>query len=187
MVKFIYFLNAIDKKVIKDAKNNNKWFENFVDTKTMKYQRSIRDDMNKNNKNGVIRLRLLKTNDFETIIHNNNTRISFNEINKDCWLKCILEVYAIWINSNGFGLFVRPILLSFKPCTRINYNYKLIEDSDDEGGDDLNIDTIDNSIFIRSENEITSSVLEMPKNTPSSDEPIEKFDNDINSTTSSDH
>ena len=185
--KFINFLNSIDKKVIKDAKNNNKWFENFVDVKTMKYQRSIRDATNTSNKNGVIRLRLLKTNDFETIVHNNNSRICFDEINKDCWLKCILEVYAIWINPNGFGLFIRPILLSFKPCTKINYNYKLIEDSDDAEGDDLNIDTVDNSIFIRSENEITSSVLEMPKNTPSSEEPVEHVDSDLNSTTSSDH
>lgn len=185
--KFINFLNSIDKKVIKDAKNNNKWFENFVSTKTMKYQRTIREATDKNNKNGVIRVRLLKTNDFETIVHNNNNRICFDEINKDCWLKCILEVYAIWINPNGFGLFIRPILLSFKPCTKINYNYKLIEDSDDGDGEDLNIDTIDNSIFIRSESEITSSVLEMPKNTPSSEEPVQIVDNDLNSTTSSDH
>ena len=185
--KFINFLNSIDKKVIKDAKNNNKWFENFVDVKTMKYQRSIRDATDINNKKGVLRLRLLKTNDFVTIVHNNNSRICFDEINKDCWLKCILEVYAIWINPNGFGLFIRPILLSFKPCTKINYNYKLIEDSDDAEGDELNIYTVDNSIFIRSENEITSSVLEMPKNTPSSEEPVENIDNDLNSTTSSDH
>jgi hypothetical protein len=190
MDKFINFLNLIDKKVIKDAKNNNKWFENFSDIKTMKYQRTIREAINKKNENGVIRLKLLKTNDFETIVHNNNNRVCFEEINKDSWLKCILEIYAIWINANGFGLFIRPILLSFKPCTKINYNYKLIEDSDEGegGGEDLNIDTVqDNSIFIRSENEITSSVLEMPKNTPSSEEPVKDFDDDINSTTSSDH
>lgn len=186
--KFISFLNEIDKKVIKDAKNNNKWFEKFADVKTMKYQRTIRDAVDKTNKNGVLRLKLLKTNDFETIVHNNNSRVCFDEINKDSWLKCILEVYAIWINANGFGLFIRPILLSFKPCTKINYNYKLIEDSDDDV-EDVNVDTYDNSIFIRSENEITSSVLEMPKNTPSSEEPvkIKDFDDDINSTTSSDH
>jgi hypothetical protein len=189
MDKFINFINSIDKKVMKDAKNNNKWFENFADVKTMKYQRTIRDSIDTDNKNGVLRLKLLKTNDFETIIHNNNTRINVEEINKDTWLKCILEVYAIWINPNGFGLFIRPILLSFKPCTKINYNYKLIEDSD-EADEDVNVDTVhDNSIFIRSENEITSSVLEMPKNTPSSEEPVQikDYDNDLNSTTSSDH
>ncbi len=188
MEKFINFINAIDKKVMKDAKNNNKWFENFVDVKTMKFQRTIRDSIDNYNKNGVIRLKLLKTNDFETIIHNNNNRINVEEINKDSWLKCILEVYAIWINANGFGLFIRPILLSLKPCTKINYNYKLIDDSDDDV-EDINVDTVqDNSIFIRSENEITSSILEMPNNNKSSEEPVQIKDfDDINSTTSSDH
>lgn len=187
MTKFVNFLNTIDKKIIKDAKNNNKWFEKYADIKTMKYQRIIRDSTDGVNKNGVIRLKILKTNDFETIVQNNNTRINIEEIYKDCLLKCILEVYAIWINPNGFGLFIRPILLSLKPCTKINYNYKLIEDSDEQ--DDGLIDTFDNSIFIRSESEITSSILEMPKNAPSSEEPVQMkdFDNDLNSTTSSDH
>ena len=52
---------------------------------------------------------------------------AFDEINKDCWLKCILEIYAIWINENGFGLFIRPILLSFKPSMKISYNYFILK------------------------------------------------------------
>lgn len=186
MDKFINFLNDIDKKIIKDAKNNNKWFENFSDIKTMKYQRIIRDSTDANNKKGVIRLKLLKTNDFETIVHYNNNRINIEEINKDCWLKCILEIYAIWVNENGFGLFIRPILLSLKPCMKISYNYKFVEDSEEEEQVPDAIETVnDNSIFIRSENEITSSVLEMPK-TPSSEEPVDNKGLDLNSSTSSD-
>jgi hypothetical protein len=205
--KFENFLEAIDKKIIKDAKNNNKWFEKFVNIKSMKYQRIIRESTDKSNKTGLIRLKLLKTNDFETIIQNNTNRIEIEEINKDCWLKCILELYAIWINENGFGLFIRPVLLNFKPCPKITYNYKLIEDSEDEPAFDVvdTVNTFDNSsIFIRSESEITSSVLEMPNNlitsetiefnndTPdkekdvhSSDEPV-NIKNDLSSTTSSD-
>jgi len=166
--KFINFLESIDRKIIKDAKHNNKWFEKFVNVKSMKFQRIIREPTDKNNTNGIIRLKLLKTNDFETIIQNNSSRVEIEEINKDCWLKCILELYAIWINDNGFGIFIRPVLLNFKPCPKISYNYKLIEDSDDnENAFDV-VDTVNNidnsSIFIRSESEITSSILEMPSN-----------------------
>jgi hypothetical protein len=182
--KFKTFLHNIDKKIIKDAKNNNKWFENFANIKTMKYQRIIRDSTDIENKNGVIRLKLLRTNDFETIIHHNNSKINIEEISKDCWLKCILEIYAIWINENGFGLFIRPILLSFKPSMKVSYNYKLIDESDEGEQDNDIIETVnDNSVFIRSENEITSSVLEMP-NANSSEEIIE---NNYDSTTSSDN
>ncbi len=207
---FIDFLNKLDKKIIKDAKHNNKWFERFANVKTMKYQKTIRESVNEKNKNGVIRLKLLRTDDFETLVQSNNTKINIEDINKDCWLKCILEIYAIWINENGFGLFIRPILLSFTPCMKISYNYKILDDSEDEGSNV--IDTVNNndnsSIFIRSESEITSSVLEL-LDTPdtvvkkensniskisdyadnmftvnSSDEPVEK--NDLNSSTSSD-
>ena len=91
-------------------------------------------------------------------------------------------------------LFSKPEVL-YRICFPYNQslplaltNYKLIDDSDDDV-EDVNVDTYDNSIFIRSENEITSSVLEMPKNNPSSEEPVQikDFDDDINSTTSSDH
>jgi hypothetical protein len=205
MEPFIKFLNTLDKKIIKDAKYNNKWFERFANIRTMKYQKIIRESVDTRNKNGVIRLKLLKTDDFETIVHSNNIKINIEEINKECWLKCILEIYAIWINENGFGLFIRPILLSFMPSMKISYNYKIIDDSDGEEESGLDVvDTVNNfdnaSIFIRSESEITSSVLELPE-TPntsetvqfnndntfdinSSDEPVN--DNCINSSTSSD-
>ncbi len=172
MEPFIDFLNKMDKKIIKDAKKNNKWFEKFSNMKTMKYQKTIRESVDDRNKNGVIRLKLLRTDDFETLIQNNNNNnnrpsvINIEDISKDCWLKCILEIYAIWINENGFGLFIRPILLSFTPCMKIAYNYKIIDDSEDEG--ETVIDTVNelcsndnSSIFIRSESEITSSILEL--------------------------
>jgi hypothetical protein len=185
--RFIQFLEALDKKIVKDAKNNNKWFELFSNQKTMKYQKILRESTD-GNRNGVVRLKLLRTNDFETIVQYNNSRINIEEIQKDCWLKSILEIYAIWINENGFGLFIRPILLSFKPCMKINYNYKLIEDSEDV--EDVAVDTVyDNSIFLKSESDITSSILEMPKTQSSendSEQTFEEVEKDDSSDGSSD-
>ena len=175
--RFTKFIEELDKKIIKDAKNNNKWFEHFSNVKTIKYQKTIREDSDTSNMNGVIRLKLIKNNDFETMVMSRNKRIQFDEINSDCWIKCILEVYAIWINEEGFGLFIRPIVMDFKPCMKQVYDYKMIEDSDENNNEveDVAIDTVqDNSIFIRSETEITSSVLE--DNTPSSDIPVENVD-----------
>ena len=72
MNRFVNFIEALDKKIIKDAKNNNKWFENFANVKTMKYQRTIREDSDSSNTNGVIRMKLIKNNDFETHIMTKN-------------------------------------------------------------------------------------------------------------------
>ena len=151
--KLINFLNLLDKKIISDAKKNNKWFEKFAHIKKTngyQYQKIIRDSSDASKE--IIRLKILKTDDFETILHINNNRASIEEINnnKESWLKCILEVYAIWINEDGFGLYIRPIILSFKPCLKVTYNYKMMEDSDEI--DDLELDSViqDNSIFIKS-------------------------------------
>jgi hypothetical protein len=189
MTPFIDFLNKLDKKIIKDAKNNNKWFERFANVKSMKYQKIIRESVDERNTNGVLRLKLLRTDDFETLVQNNNTKINIEDINKDCWLKCILEIYAIWINANGFGLFIRPILLSFTPCMKIAYNYKIIDDSEDEG--ETVIDTVNelcsnSSIFIRSESEITSSVLEL-LDTPDKSEKLMSINDNYNNNDNNDN
>ena len=78
----------------------------------------------------------------------------------------ILEVYAIWINKNGFGLFLRPILVSFKPFDKIEYNYKFIDESDNE--DVINTVIDNDSIFMKQGDIINesgeTSILEMPYN-----------------------
>ena len=56
----------------------------------------------------------------------NNKKIKPEEIPENSWCKMILEVYAIWVNGNNdFGIFLRPILISFKQ--REEYNYKFID------------------------------------------------------------
>lgn len=171
--KFIKFLQAIDNKIIKDARNNTKWFDAFPQQKTMRYQKLIRESDNTMYENGMIRVKIIRSNDFDTVINYNNNRINPTDISKNCWIKSILEIYAIWINEHGFGLFVRPILIDLKTIQKSSYNYNLIDESDEvEDVDDMVCtvqDFSNNSIFIKSENEITSSVLEMPNN---SDEEI---------------
>ena len=134
------FFNQLDEKILYDAKINNK---NWFNKEQIKYQPIIRDKDN----NKYIKLKLIKTPDFETILQiNNKDKIGYDKIPEDSWAKMILEVYAIWINENGFGLFIRPILISFKPKEKLEYNYNFVEDSSD---DDV-IDT-ENEIFMKSD------------------------------------
>ena len=113
----------------------------------------------------MIKIKIIKNDNFETILQLNNKEIvKYDEINKDSWVKMILEVYAIWVNKNGFGIFLRPILVSFKPFDKIRYNYKFIEDSDNE---DVINTVADESVFIKNEQMIEdngeTSILEMPR------------------------
>ena len=142
--EFINFLNNIDHKIIKDATKNTTWFNNLKNTDQVKYQKIIRHGNEKYPH--MIRLKIINTNDFETIIQINNKKVIDTEnIPLDCWTKVIFEIYAIWINNDGFGLYIRPILMSFSPNNKTDYNYKILEDSDDI--DDI-INTVNDNLFL---------------------------------------
>lgn len=165
--KFIGFLNNLDKQITGDAKINTEWFNNFYNGNIIRYQKTIRDC--DDYKNGMIKIKIIKNDNFETILQiNNKETIGVENIEKDSWVKMILEVYAIWINKNGFGIFLRPILVSFKPFDKIQYNYKFIEESDNE--DVINTVVENDSIFLKQDDIIENnnlndetSILELPK------------------------
>lgn len=158
--EFITFLNNLDKKIIYDARiNSSTWFKNF-DTEEMNYQELIRTSDNSKFSNGMFRIKLLKNNDFHTIVQlNNKTNIGIDAIPKNSWVKMIIEIQAIWINKNGFGIFLKPVLVSFTPIEI--KKYKFLEDSEDEVDDVLDSE---NCVFIASnqgnnQNELETSNL----------------------------
>jgi hypothetical protein len=123
---FVNFLNNLEKKIKDDAVlYSSKWFSLNDDNQIINFQKIIRD-------NNTIKLKLIKNNDFETMVQlNNENRINFQSIPENGWCKVILECYAIWINhNNDFGLFFRPILISF--TIKEIYNYNFINDDESE-------------------------------------------------------
>ena len=131
--KFINFLNDLESKIKIDATNNaNNWFKLDQNNSIINFQKVIRE-------NDILKIKILKNNDFETILQlNNNKKINTNNIPDDSWCKLILECYAIWINNNNdFGIFFRPILISFKLKEKKIYNYNFIEDSDNDSDVDI--------------------------------------------------
>lgn len=71
----------------------------------------------------------------------------------------IIEIQAIWINKNGFGIFLKPVLVSFTPIEI--KKYKFLDDSEDEVDDVLDSE---NCVFIasnqgNSQNELETSNL----------------------------
>ncbi len=166
--EFINFLELLDKKIIEEASLNHKWFNNFTKNNKIKYQKSIRESSDSKYSNGMIKVKLIKSNKFQTKIMQDEEVISIKDIEDDTWIKMILEVYAIWINDNGFGLFTRPILTSFKKDELSTYNYELVDDSD-EIDDIIHTVNNDNSVFIKANNlkqefNNTTSILELPSN-----------------------
>lgn len=129
--KFLNFLNNLEKKIKDDAQANfSSWFDINKDVQTINFQKIIRES--DDNPNGTIKLKIINNTDFQTCLQiNNNKNIKVNDIPENSWCKLILECYAIWINSNNdFGLFLRPVLVSF--TLKETYNYNFVEESDED-------------------------------------------------------
>jgi len=72
----------------------------------------------------------------------------------------ILEVYAVWINSNNdFGIFLRPVLISFTAREDV-YNYKFIESDEEEDEDDIPDTEVNNNVFVKLDNDIISQLAQ---------------------------
>lgn len=165
---FTGFLNNLDNKVIADSKVNSDWFDNITNTDTLKYQKIIRS--NENGVMNVFRNKIIRRDDFVTILQSGESGklIKPGEIpSKEMWIKELIEIYAVWVNQDGFGLFIRPVLISFYPIINPIYNYRFRDDNSDDEDDDV-INTEIESIFVKSENtnndEITNTttVMELP-------------------------
>jgi hypothetical protein len=150
--KFINFLNELENKIKSDAQiHAHNWFNLDKNNSTINFQKIIRES--EDYSTGTIKLKIIKNNDFETMLQlNNNKRIGLNNIPEDSWCKIILECYGIWVNTeNDFGIFFRPILISFIPKEKQVYNYKLLEDSDDENNIDIPDTEVNENIFMKIE------------------------------------
>ena len=149
------FLENLDNFIVTKASQNHAWFDHLDDISSMNYQRILRDD-------NSIRLRLCNNKDLVTqLIINDDIVSNFDDIFSDeSTTKMILEVYAIWIKSNSFGLLLRPVNISMKIKEKLEYNYKFLEDSDDESNvseynDELTPDN--NELFMKTTDFFTNN------------------------------
>jgi hypothetical protein len=148
--KFVNFLNELENKVKSDAQfNASSWFNITDENQTINFQKIIRES--EDFPTGTIKIKIIKNNDFETLLQlNNSKRIGVDAIPDDSWSKMILECYAVWINSNNdFGIFLRPVLISFTPKEKEVYNYTFLEDSDEDNETDVPDTDVTNNIFMR--------------------------------------
>ena len=152
---FINFLEKLDEKVIYDAKlNSNSWFKEYDIDDNVNFQRLIRISENKNTK-GELRLKIINNSEFKTVLKLNNKKIiNEDEIPENQFCKIILEMQAVWVNKNGFGIFFRPILISFYPVINKKIQYQLIE-SEEEIDDIIDSEESNDTIFEKNNSEST--------------------------------
>jgi len=145
---FISFLHKLENKIKVDSQNNaNEWFKLTSENQSINFQKIIRESPKFSK--GTLKFKILKNEDFETEVLFNEKKVSSDiNIKEKVWTKMLLECYAIWINSNNdFGIFLRPIIISFTPKEKEIYNYGFLSDSDDENLGDIPDTEINNNIY----------------------------------------
>jgi hypothetical protein len=157
--KFIKFLTDLETKLKNDAiYNAASWFNLTGDNDTINFQKIVRESVEY--KNGTFKVKILKNSDFETILQlDNSKKIKLQDVPENSWCKMILEVYAVWINSNNdFGIFLRPVLISFTAREDV-YNYRFVE-SDEEDVDDIPDTEVNNNVFVKLEPDVLNQLTQ---------------------------
>ena len=128
------YFDKLDNKVIEDAKKNNVvWFDHLEDKTDINYHYIVTN-------NNSFKVKCINSSEFSTSLYlNDETKINLENIPNNGTFKIILEFYAIWINNNNFGILLRPIVLSFYPDYKIEYNYKFLDTEMDNELDSDNI------------------------------------------------
>ena len=93
-------------------------------------------------KNGFIKLKIIKSIDFKTVLKKDNKfKLKINDIQNNKWVKSIIQIFAIWIKPNNqFGIYFKPIIISFKDPVKHELIIISLKETEEEE-DDLIIDT----------------------------------------------
>ena len=184
--KLMNFFMSLEEQIKKSAQYNaSSWFNLNENNRTINFQKIIRESPIY--KNGVLKLKIIKNNTFETRLELNNSKtINVESIPISGWGKVILEVHAVWINSNNdFGVFFKPYLMSFEQ--KKTNNWKFNDDSENEDDEFLIPDTeINQNIFMNldSNNDKSNDIKYVMNETTSQleiNELIKNLDTDLES------
>merc|ERR1711871_1402916 len=172
--QLIKFFKNFDQKLINDARvNSSKWFEGI---KNITYKSIIRTSSNKGEyyDNGIIRIKISENSTTKPLIlDKDGNTIDLDSIKKNSYIKMILECYAIWITENGFGLYLKPLVLSVTPIEKVIYKYELLEESEEENDNEVIEDVLDTEVnpttsnaFLKNNEESyeKSSYINLPEN-----------------------
>ena len=120
---FTNFLVQLDRHIISNARNNKNWFK----TNNIKFKGLIRQDVLNNNK-PYLKLKVKTTSLYKLKVSfdRQSEKGTFDDLRTNLKVKMILDINGLWINDNGFGIYLKPYLID------IRENYELILNNSSE-------------------------------------------------------
>jgi hypothetical protein len=140
--QFQKLISRIEEKVTFDASiNNEQW---FGENDNVNFQKTI------SSKENTLKIKVIKGKENDVRIESSSKENkNIHDLEKGQDIKALLELYAVWISGNRFGILLKPIVIQYKEAIN-TIKYRLIEDSEDSEDDDAFVET-ENNVFIKNE------------------------------------
>jgi hypothetical protein len=165
---FKNLINKLQNKVLLDANfNKNSWFNQQKSVKFIPIIKELNKDATStieeltNTENlsrcedGLLKIKITDS----TIIRKENVEISVNELTKNKKVRMIIHIYAIWVNKNTFGIYIKPEIIEEKNSFNLTFiEDKLIFESENEEESELESDS---EIESELELNIESNILQL--------------------------
>jgi len=136
---FINFLINLDKTIIQNARANKDWFS----SNNIKFKGLIRYN---NSTEPYLKLKVKSSSIYKLRVTSDrqSEKCVFSDLKPNMKVKMIIDVNGLWINNNGFGIYLKPFIID------IRETYDLILNNSSEE------DIVDTEIIDKTE---TNSVL----------------------------
>lgn len=100
---FINFLINLDKSIIQNARANKDWFS----SSNIKFKGLIRYE---NSNEPYLKLKVKNSSLYKLRVTSDrqSERGAFSDLRPNMKVKMIIDVNGLWINNNGFGIYLKP-------------------------------------------------------------------------------
>ena len=120
---FINFLINLDKSIIQSARANKNWFS----SSNIKFKGLIRYE---NSNEPYLKLKVKNSSLYKLRVTSDrqSERGVFSDLKSNMKVKMIIDVNGLWINNNGFGIYLKPYLIDIRETYDLILNNSSEED-----------------------------------------------------------
>ena len=160
---FVNFIYKLDNHIIETGKSNPEWFY----SNNVKFKGLIRQDADCDIPYLKLKIKNYMLKNLQVTYDKKKEKRSFKDLKKHDNIKLVLDIFGLWVNKNGFGLYLKPVLIDIRDSNELTF-YESSEDNDIIDTE-INIDALETPLNLMIESPTKISMTEINDEKISSD------------------
>ena len=160
---FVNFIYKLDNHIIETGKSNPEWFY----SNNVKFKGLIRQDADCDIPYLKLKIKNYMLKNLQVTYDKQSEKKSFKDLKKHDNIKLVLDIFGLWVNKNGFGLYLKPVLIDIRDSNELTF-YESSEDNDIIDTE-KNIDALETPLNLMIESPTKISMTEINDEKISSD------------------